>query len=99
MKNLTPELIEKAKAAKSVEEFLEIAKANGVEMTAEEAKEYYNQIASCELDDDLLYGVSGGTGGMYETDETSETIGTGVIIEPTKNTVSTARPANVGICR
>ena len=37
MKNLTPEMIEKAKAAKSAEELLEIAKANGVEMTEDEA--------------------------------------------------------------
>jgi len=60
MKNLTPEMIEKAKAAKSAEELLEIAKANGVEMTEEEANEYYKQITSCELDDDLLDGVAGG---------------------------------------
>ena len=33
MKNLTPELIEKAKNAKSAEELLELAKANNVEIT------------------------------------------------------------------
>ena len=60
MKNLNPEMIEKAKAAKSAEELLELAKANGVEMTEEEANEYYKQITSCELDDDLLDGVAGG---------------------------------------
>lgn len=38
----------------------EIKKANGVEMTEEEANEYYKQITSCELDDDLLDGVAGG---------------------------------------
>ena len=37
MKNLTSEMIEKAKAAKSAEELLEIAKAGGMEMTADEA--------------------------------------------------------------
>ena len=34
MKNLTPEIIEKAKAAKNAEELLELAKANGVEKIA-----------------------------------------------------------------
>ena len=37
MKNLTPEWIEKAKTVASAEELLEIAKANGVEMSAEDA--------------------------------------------------------------
>ena len=41
MKNLTPEMIEKAKAAKSAEELLALAKENNVEMTADEAKIYY----------------------------------------------------------
>ena len=62
MKNLTPEMIEKAKAAKSAEELLEVAKANGVEMTADEAATYFAQLnpQSGELDDDDLDGVSGG---------------------------------------
>ena len=66
MKNLNPELAKKARAAKSAEELFEIAKANGVEMTAEEANEYYMQITSCELDDDLLDGVAGGIGEAQE---------------------------------
>ena len=37
MMNFNAEMIEKAKMAKSAEELLEIAKANGVEMTEEEA--------------------------------------------------------------
>ena len=62
MKNLTPEMIEKAKAAKSAEELLELAKANGVEMTADEAKTYFAQLnpKSGELDDDDLDAVAGG---------------------------------------
>ena len=65
MKNLTNEMIEKAKVAKSVEELLEIAKANGVEMTADEAATYFAQLnpQSGELDDDALDGVAGGCGG------------------------------------
>ena len=62
MKNLKPEMIEKAKAAKSAEELLEIAKANGVEMTADEATTYFAQLnpKSGELDDDDLDAVAGG---------------------------------------
>ena len=62
MKNLTPEMIEKAKVAKSAEELLELAKANGVEMTADEAATYFAQLnpKSGELDDDDLDAVAGG---------------------------------------
>ena len=65
MKNLKPEMIEKAKAAKSAEELLELAKENGVEMTADEAKTYFAQLGtkSGELDDDDLDAVAGGAGG------------------------------------
>jgi len=63
MKNLTPEMIEKAKTAKSAEELLALAKDNGVEMTEDEAKTYFAQLnpKSGELDDDDLDNVSGGS--------------------------------------
>ena len=57
---LTQEIMEKSRAAKSADELLEIAKANGVELTADEAKTYFEQISSCQLDEDLLEGVAGG---------------------------------------
>ena len=57
---LTQEMIEKAKVAKTAEELYEIAKANGVEMTEDEANTYFEQINSNHLDDDLLDGVAGG---------------------------------------
>ena len=65
MKNLKPEMIEKAKAAKSAEELLALAKENNVEMTADEAKTCFAQLnpKSGELDDDDLDAVSGGAGG------------------------------------
>lgn len=64
MKNLTPEMVEKAKAAKSAEELLAFAKENGVEMTEDEAATYFAQLnpKSGELDDDELDNVAGGTG-------------------------------------
>ena len=64
MKNFNAEMIEKAKVAKSVEELLEIAKANNIEMTADEAKTYFAQLnpKSGELSDDDLDNVAGGFG-------------------------------------
>ena len=68
MKNLTPEMIEKAKAAKSAEELLSIAKESGVEMTADEAATYFAQLnpKSGELNDDDLDSVAGGGCGDHE---------------------------------
>ena len=65
MKNLTPEMIEKAKEAKTAEELLALAKENGVEMTADEAATYFVQLnpKSGELDDDDLDAVAGGKAG------------------------------------
>jgi hypothetical protein len=57
---LTQEIIEKAKAAGSAEELLAIAKENGVDMTADEAKTYFEQLNANSLDEDLLEGVAGG---------------------------------------
>ena len=61
MKNLTPELIKKAKAAKSAEELLALAKANNVELTEEEAKTYFEQLnANGTVSDEELDAVVGG---------------------------------------
>ena len=68
MKNLTPEMIEKAKTAKSAEELLALAKENNVEMTADEAATYFAQLnpKSGELNDDDLDNVAGGACAGYE---------------------------------
>ena len=61
--NISKELLEKAKTAKSAEELLELAKAENIELTAEQAKEYFATIhASGELSDEELDNVSGGCG-------------------------------------
>ena len=61
MKNLTSELIAKAKAAKSAEALLELAKENNVEMTEEAAKTYFSQLnANDAVSDDELDAVAGG---------------------------------------
>ena len=61
MKNLTPELIAKAKAAKSAEALLELAGENGIDLTEDEAKTCFEQLhANVEISDDELEAVSGG---------------------------------------
>ncbi|MGN1103610.1 MAG: Nif11-like leader peptide family RiPP precursor [Candidatus Coproplasma sp.] len=58
---LTNELLEKAKTAKSAEELLEMAKAEGVELSEEEAAKAYADLhKSGELSDDELDNVAGG---------------------------------------
>ena len=59
---LTPEVLEKAKLAKSAEELIALAKENGAEMTAEEANACFAQLnpKTGELSDDELDNVAGG---------------------------------------
>ncbi|MDE6731183.1 MAG: hypothetical protein K2J71_10475 [Oscillospiraceae bacterium] len=62
MKNkFTPELIAKAQQTKSVEELLTLAEENGITLTEDEAREYFEQLnQSGELSDDELDSVAGG---------------------------------------
>ena len=66
---MNQELIIKAKAAKSVEELLELAKASNVELSEEQAKEYFAKLnpTKGELSDDELSDVSGGGCGESKT--------------------------------
>ena len=76
---LTQEMIEKAKVAKTAEELYEIAKANGVEMTADEAATYFAQLnpKSGELDDDELDAVAGGGCGNKANEKNEKKISCG----------------------
>ena len=58
----TPELIEKAKSAKTPEELMALAKENGMELTEESAKAYLDLLhpQTGELSDDELDNVAGG---------------------------------------
>ena len=58
--NLTQEQIKKALECKSAEELLELAKAEGVAMTAEEAQKYFEAISQQDIDLDNLDAVTGG---------------------------------------
>ena len=60
MANFTTEFIEKAKGAKTAHELLDLAKAEGIDMTEDEAGKYFEQINLPDLDDELLDMVSGG---------------------------------------
>ena len=56
------ELIAKAKQAKTPEELMSLAKENGIEMTEESAKAYFEQLhpKTGELTDDELDNIAGG---------------------------------------
>jgi hypothetical protein len=70
MKNFTPELIAKAKATKSAQELFELAKANNVELTEDEAKTYFAQLnANDAISDDELGAVAGGGSCPGDDDE------------------------------
>ena len=57
---LTKEQIAKAMSCETVEELMELAKAEGVELTKEEAEAYMAEMADVELDSDALKNVAGG---------------------------------------
>ena len=60
MANFTTEIIEKAKGAKTAHELFELAKAEGIDITEDEARKYFEQINLPDLDYELLDMVSGG---------------------------------------
>lgn len=65
---LTREMMEKAKTAKSMQELLEMAKAENIELSAEEAEKAFAELHKTgELSDDELDNVSGG---CYESGDT-----------------------------
>ena len=65
----TPEQLAKAKQAKSVEELLALAKENGMELTEEEAKNYFAELnKEGEIADEELDNVSGGCGSYERPD-------------------------------
>ena len=66
---ISKELSEKAKTAKSAEELLQMAKAENIEMTAEEANKVYAELHKTgELSDEELDNVAGGCEGEEITE-------------------------------
>ena len=65
--NVSKELLEKAKTAKSAEELLAMAKAENIELNAEEAAQAFAKMnKNGELSDEELDNVAGGCGRDYE---------------------------------
>ena len=61
--NISKELLEKAKQAKTAEELLEMAKAENIEISAEEAAKAFAELNKTgELSDEELDNVAGGCG-------------------------------------
>ena len=60
---LTKEQIQKAMACETVEELMELAKSEGIELTKEEAEAYLAEMEDVELDEEALKQVAGG--GLY----------------------------------
>ena len=59
--NVSKELLEKAKAAKSAEELLALAKNEGIELTAEQAAKAFAELNKTgELSDEELDNAAGG---------------------------------------
>ena len=57
---LTKEQIEKARNCKTAEELVALAKAEGFEMTREEAEAYMAELSDVELEDEALKQAAGG---------------------------------------
>ena len=65
--NVSKELLKKAKTAKTAEELLELAKAENIELSAEQAAKAFAELNKTgELSDEELDNVSGGCGRDYE---------------------------------
>ena len=57
---ITKEMLEKAMQCKTADELMALAKANGFDITKDEAEAYMVEMADVELDGDVLKSVAGG---------------------------------------
>ena len=57
---LTKEMIAKAMQCKTVDELMALAKAEGFEITKDEAEAYMTELSDFELDDVALKNIAGG---------------------------------------
>ena len=62
---ITKEMLEKAKECETAEELIALAKADGYELTKEEAESYITELSNYELDDKALSKIAGGKCYMY----------------------------------
>ena len=57
---ITKEMLGKALQCETVEDLLALAKAEGIELTKEEAEAYLDELSECELKDGELKHIAGG---------------------------------------
>ena len=65
---LTKEQIQKAMSCETAEELMALAKAEGIELTKEEAEAYMAELSDFELDEAALKNVAGGAKTCYGVD-------------------------------
>ena len=65
---LTKEQIQKAMSCETAEELMALAKAEGIELTKEEAEAYMAELTDFELDEAALKNVAGGAKACYGVD-------------------------------
>ena len=71
--NISNELLEKAKKAKSAEELLEVAKSENIEFSPEQVDKVYAELHKTgELSDDELDNVAGGCGSEYQSGDSAK---------------------------
>ena len=58
---LTKEVIAKAMQCETADELIALAKAEGFEITKDEAEAYFSELSDVELDEKALRNVAGGT--------------------------------------
>ena len=63
---ITKEMLGKALQCETVEDLLALAKAEGIELTKEEAEAYLDELSECELKDGDLKHVAGGASDTHE---------------------------------
>ena len=67
-KELTKEQIVKAVQSKTADELMELAKAEGYDITKEEAEAYFAEISDMEPDSEKLKEIAGGIDTCYAVD-------------------------------
>ena len=64
-KELTKEMLEKAMQCKTAEELMALAKAEGYDITKDEAEAYFVELSEVELDGEKLKNIAGGVDICY----------------------------------
>ena len=62
---LTKEMLEKAMQCKTADELMELAKAEGYDITRDEAEAYFVELSDVELDSEKLKNIAGGVDICY----------------------------------